>query len=481
MHTLPQRVLASIRRTALIRPGDRVGAAVSGGADSVALLCLLLDLKDELGIVLSAVHFNHCIRGADSDSDEAFVLELARRHDLEFHHSGHDVPSYAAAEHLSLEAAARRLRYRYFESLLRQGTLDRIATAHTLDDQAETVLLRLIRGAGTRGLAGIFPIVEVQSEGPASRTCGRIVRPLLEFRRRDLEDYLHTLQQSWRNDATNLDLKHARNRVRQKLLPLLETEFTPAIRERLGSLAEIARAEEDYWTEMVQALLPAVIAEPAGLSVAKLLSHPLALRRRLLRAAAQALGLTLEFEQVEEVLRLASPRSAGEKQITVGDNWCAVRRADHLCFERRGGARPISGYQYQLDVPGQVWIPEIGSSFDAAIVPRDAAAQCADHMLTAQLPQPLIIRNWRPGDRFFPAHSKSPKKVKELLQERHLPASQRHLWPVIESGNEIVWVRGFSCPAHLLAQQHEQRVLLIGERLEPIRQLPPRREQRKVP
>jgi tRNA(Ile)-lysidine synthase len=463
VHSLPQRVLASIHRAGLIYPGDRIGVAVSGGADSVALLRLLLELRDHVGIVLSVVHFNHHIRGAESDSDEAFVLELAGRYDVESHHAGEDVPSYAAAQHLSLEAAARFLRYRYFESLLRRGLVDRIATAHTLDDQAETVLLRLLRGAGTRGLAGIFPIVEVESDKPAGGSRGQIVRLLLQFRRVDLEDYLRTLRQPWRDDLSNLDLKHARNRVRQKLLPLLQSEFSPAVRERLGDLAAICRAEEEYWTETIRALLPDVTVKPSGVALAKMLSHPLALRRRLLRAAAHALGLSLEFEQVEEILRLMSSPSAGEKQLALGDEWCAVRAGDRLYFERRGEAHPSSEYEYQLAVPGQVWIPEIGSRFEATIVPRNAAGGCADQMLTTQLRQPLLIRNRRHGDRFFPAHSKSPKKLKELLQERHIPSSQRHLWPVIESASEIVWVRGFPCPAHLFAKEHDEQVLLIRE------------------
>ena len=334
MHSLAQEVLSAIRAAHLINPGDRVAVAVSGGADSVALLRLLLDLKNELGVVLSVVHFNHHIRGADSDSDEAFVTELAERHDLELHRSGDDVPSYAAAEHLSLEAAARRLRYRYFESLLRARAVDRIATAHTLDDQAETVLLRILRGAGTRGLAGIFPSVEVKSEAPEATVCGHIVRPLLSCRRIAVEEYLRSLQQPWRDDLSNLDPKHLRNRVRQQLLPLLELEFTPAVRRRLFHLADIARGEEAYWEQMVAAALPS-LRQRNQVSIPKLLAEPLALQRRILRAAAQDLGLSLEFEQVEEILALAESPSGGEKRLMLGEDWCAVRSEARLCFEKR--------------------------------------------------------------------------------------------------------------------------------------------------
>ena len=462
MHKLAQSVLASIRRAGLMNPGDRVGVAASGGADSVALLRLLLELNNELGIVLSVVHFNHHIRGADSDSDEAFVIELAHRYELELHRSGDDVPSYAAAEHLSLEAAARRLRYRCFESLLRQGVFDRIATAHTLDDQAETVLLRLLRGAGTRGLGGIFPSVEVQPETPGASGVGHIVRPLLPFPRSELEDYLQSVHQEWRDDVTNLDVKHLRNRVRHRLLPLLEKEFTPAVRQRLADLAEIARSEEEYWQSTTDAALPTVTAGNYVV-VSNLLAQPVALRRRVLRAASQRLGLVLEFEQVEEVLRLAESPSGAEKRIMLGDDWCALRGGDRLCFEQIPELPGARGYEYVLAIPGRVSVPEIGRTFEAAILPRENAGECSDQMLTSGLTQPFVVRNWRPGDRFFPAHSKSAKKLKELFQERHIPLSQRHLWPVILSGDEIVWVRNLPCPAHLLAQDGQNQVLVIRE------------------
>src|SRR5207248_1258794 len=157
---------------------------------------------------------------------------------LELHASAADVPGHAASEHLSLEAAGRKLRFEYFRRLMQRRVVDKVATAHTLDDQAETVLLRLIRGAGTRGLAGIYPRVTVQEHG--RQVCGEIVRPLLETRRLELREYLKQLKQSWREDASNLDLKHGRNRVRQVLLPLLEHEFNPEASERLSELAEIA-------------------------------------------------------------------------------------------------------------------------------------------------------------------------------------------------------------------------------------------------
>ena len=241
----------------MLRAGDRVAVAVSGGADSVALLRLLLELRAELGIVLAAAHFNHGLRGEASLADEAFVGELAREHGLEFFVGRADVRDHALATKLSIEAAGRELRYRWLAKLAAEQRFDAVATAHTLDDQAETVLLKFLRGAGTRGLAGIYPVVKPRAQSPGVEAPSsteapngapegaplqrageekkpeprrdvsqdpeevvRIIRPLLPVSRQEVESYLTSLEQSWREDESNLDRRYTRNRVRHELLPL---------------------------------------------------------------------------------------------------------------------------------------------------------------------------------------------------------------------------------------------------------------------
>jgi len=243
---LDHKVFSYLRRRHWLKPGDRLGVAVSGGADSVALLRALVELRGELGVVVSAVHFNHTLRGDESEVDQAFVKDLAGQYGLELHDARGDVVRRARERSLSAETAARQARYEFFWSLIEDSRLDRIATAHTLDDQAETVLLRLIRGTGTRGLGGIHP--ELTGPAPGRTSRGLIIRPLLHTRRRDIERYLAGLGQRWREDSSNRDLRHTRNRVRQRLIPLLEADFNPEIAERLADFAEIAQAEEDYWT-----------------------------------------------------------------------------------------------------------------------------------------------------------------------------------------------------------------------------------------
>jgi tRNA(Ile)-lysidine synthase len=455
---LSQQVLQFIRKHQLVKPGDRLGVAVSGGADSVALLRLMLALRSELGVVLSVVHFNHQLRGDESDGDEQFVRDLASRCKLECHCEAGDVKAYATEKHLSLEAAARALRYRYFKDLLQEDALNRIATAHTLDDQAETVLMRVVRGAGTRGLAGIYPQLSVSrqssvvghQQGPTANGPS-IVRPLLGSRRKDLEDYLFSLGQHWREDSSNLDLLYTRNRVRHGILPRLGRHLNPAVRETLAEAAEIARVEEDYWDAEIARVLPDICdgaarrrpdsRRDAGATVnlAALIKLPLALQRRLVRAVGSSLGLHLEFRHVDEILQVGS--------AVLPDGWVVSRSQHELCFEpaRRNNS---PDYEYRLSVPGAVEVPETGSRFEAVIVPADAAGYNPEHLFDALLlGSSLLVRNWRAGDRFWPAHSKAPKRIKELLQERHVSGAERKAWPVVVSAEEVVWLRGFAAPA----------------------------------
>lgn len=244
-----------------MRAGDRVGVAVSGGADSVALLRLLLELRAELGIVLCVIHVNHSLRGAESDEDQAFVERLAQEFGLEAHVRCADALKHSKEFDLSLEAAGHEVRHLAFTNIAVKNQLASIAIGHTLDDQAETVLLKLLRGAWTRGLAGTYPVVKFANTS--------LVRPLLCERRNTLRQYLQSISQPWREDNTNTDVTFTRNRVRHELLPLLERDYHPGIAEVLSGTAELARAEQEFWDELARVLWEACATErsliPGGL------------------------------------------------------------------------------------------------------------------------------------------------------------------------------------------------------------------------
>lgn len=574
VHLLAQRLLSHIRQHQLLRAGDRVGVAVSAGIDSIALLRLLLELRGELGIVLSVVHFNHKLRRAESDADERFVAELAREHDLEFYVDTDDVTGHARDEGVSLETAARELRYGFFRHLLGnqgkagfptlsaqkaqgQGSgnpdsrLNKIVTGHTLDDQAETVLMRLIRGAGPRGLGGIYPRIAVEDED--GELCAEIVRPLLGRRRRELEQYLREVGQTWREDASNVDVKFTRNRVRRRLVPLLEKEFNPAMAEHLAELAEIARDEQDYWENEIAGWMGTAVhwSEPdwarSGLNLRGLvqiapslsvegwsqgrkpsalsaltgraeamplpdsraasasqrpdvdsilrskienapwrvmnasvdrlwfLSEPSAVQRRLVKAIGEHAGIPLEFKHVQEILELAAENGASGKELALPLGWKVAWQPEQFLFLTPDlrGRETQQDYQYELKIPGRVLVPETGSNIEVRLIPAvEASEYNSEQLLDADSVRGVLtLRNWRPGDRFWPAHTKSPKKIKELLQERHVPQPERKLWPVVVSGREIVWMRGF-LPARLRAKARHEALL--------IQELPLRQETVKV-
>jgi len=560
VYELAERVLAQVRREELLRPGDRVGVAVSGGIDSVALLRVLIELRHELGIVLSVVHFNHGLRGAESEADREFVAGLARGHGLEFHGASGDVAKLAAEEHSGVEAAAREMRYGFFRELLGSGegfdiesdipqglkptsstepygtaeavpfpivpaaeampfqsqnhehALDKIVTGHTLDDQAETVLMRVIRGTGLRGLGGIYPRILVEREDGEGH--GEIVRPLLGIRRRELERYLTDLKQSWREDPSNADSKFTRNRVRKLVLPLLERKFNPAVAESFAELAEIARDEEDYWENEISGWLGTVVQwsqpewtrglpgfgdsqalvqiqsshlappnpellerlEQGGSAVANasvsrpwLLTEPRAVQRRVVKAIGEQAGIPLEFKHVEEILRFAAEDGPSNKEWSLPLGWKVRREPEAVVFVTPDLRRQerIPDYEYLLAVPGRISVPELGIVVEALRItsePKDAEYNPQELLRAELLLGRLMVRNWRAGDRFWPAHTKSPKKIKELLQERHVARhigqQERRLWPVIVSGDEIVWMRGFPVPARLLAKAGEEAVMI---------------------
>lgn len=423
-------MLAYVREQDLVRAGDRIAIAVSGGADSVALLRVFLEIRSELGIVLSVAHFDHQIRGADSQADAAFVRALAEDHGLEIHLDTGDARSQAAASGRGLEAAARELRHAFFSRLLDSSRADKLATAHTLDDQAETVLMKFLRGAGTRGLSGIHP---VQSLGS-----GPLVRPFLNTRRMEIEQYLRSLGQPWREDTTNFQLSHRRNRVRHELLPLLLRDYNPGLVDVLGHTAEVARAEEEFWEAEIEGLRDLVPGPPAGgdsevavfeFKVPELSSRPLAVRRRIVRH-----HLATDYLRTEAILALLHAPAGAKAEL--GRGFFAVRSNDSICIY--SPHEPPQSYCYPLAVPGEVRLEQLGLLIRAAVDPaRYNPATC--YLI-------LTVRNWQPGDRFWPEHRSSPKKVKELLQERDVHGRERVLWPVVAHGEKLVWLHGFGQP-----------------------------------
>jgi tRNA(Ile)-lysidine synthase len=418
-----------------MKPGDRLLVAVSGGADSVALLRLLLELRSELGVVLAVAHFNHGLRGDRADADESFVADLAKHHHLQIYVEHQQVAEHAAAHKISLESAGHKLRYEWLAKIAIENRLDSVATAHTLNDQAETVMMKFLRGSGTKGLAGIYPEMVRGQEKKV-----RFIRPLLRTTRTEIEAYLESLDQSWREDESNLDRHFRRNRIRHELFPLLERDYNPNIRRVLSEVGEISRAEEKYWTRETEAALRKVRLGPQRLRLRGFAELDLALQRRVLKSFLDWQNTASDFHHIEAVRRCAL---GGPAQLDLTNGWVARREGDVLVVTHPEREPAKSGYSYKLPVPGETQIPEIGCVVRAVPLPANFANQAQPgSLLRADLIGPeLWVRNWHPGDRFHVSYMGREHKLKDLFWEWKIPASHRPIWPVALKGTEIVWVR----------------------------------------
>jgi tRNA(Ile)-lysidine synthase len=420
----------------------RVAVAVSGGADSVALLRAMLEAAPEIGLVVSVAHVHHGIRGADADEDEGFVRALAERFGSAFHLHRVDTPAAARTRKQTMEEAARELRYVWFRELLAEGKTDAMATAHTLDDQAETVLIRLLRGAWTEGLGGIHPIIECER--------GLILRPFLSVRREEIEAWLRALGQAWREDATNAETAFTRNRIRHDLLPRLR-EFNPRMADQLAHMAELARDEEAWWDAELRRLLPqlllpgkpvrgggrAVSTHPeersVGMELERLRVLPVALRRRVLRGAAEQLGCALNFDQTERLMAMcaAEASAAGGKKQELAAELRAERTARELRLTRVAANQGCAETErYELPIPGEV--TGLGVTLRARLTGESSEGR---------LPA-AVLRAPKAGDRVQMKHSRGPKALKEIFERMGVAAEERKTWPVVEWQGRIVWMRG---------------------------------------
>jgi tRNA(Ile)-lysidine synthase len=427
----------------LLRPGLRVAVGLSGGADSVALLRALAERSRELGLVLHAAHLHHGLRGEEADADLAFARSLAADLGLPFHEARVDTEAEAKANAASakpaetIEEAARRLRYGWFRQLMASGEVEAVATAHTRDDQAETVLAKFLRGAWTEGLSGIHPVVEFPE--------GRILRPLLSTTRAEVEAYLAALGQQWREDSSNRHPTFTRNRIRHELLPLLEG-WNPRLREHLAQMAQLALDEEAWWqTELArmgpQLLLPGKpvrgggreAADGLALDVTRLAALAPALQRRLLRYATEQLGAAVDFPSTEALRTMALAGRAGQK-LELAQGLRAERthrelRLAVLPVAKAGTAAAESAPEYTVAIPGEILAPAFGLRL------RIEATGTHEG-------QTATLRNWKPGDRVRLRHSSGPSKVKEVLERLRVTGSSRAFWPVLELDGRIAWMRG---------------------------------------
>lgn len=448
------QVRKTIARSAMLQPGDRVLIAVSGGVDSVVLLHALHALKEELQLSLAVAHFDHAIR-PDSAQDAKFVRELARSLRLKFYTERTDVPAYAHAHKLSLEVAARHLRYQFLEKTARAHNLTKIALGHTLNDQAETLVMRLLRGSGLEGLTGI----------PPARISGELIyiRPLIECTRDQIIAFAQTHKLRWREDPTNYDTTIFRNKIRHELLPILK-EYNPNVLATLGRtarlLAQAARALERDAEQALTKLIKNESPQGLTLDLQSLLGLSEYLRGLVLRHAIARVNPLCEPEaaHIESVLEWASRHGAGELHLPAG---VRVLRRHHQVIVTAQPPTSQRYFEYLLTVPGETALPEIGWRFQTAFSSKQRTSTAKLHALldADKIQGVLFVRNRRPGDRI--RLRSGTKKLQDFFIDRKIPRERRDVIPLICDENALIWIVGEAVNEEYRVTPQTQHILEI--------------------
>lgn len=450
-----KRFRKTVTRLRLIEPGDKVLVAFSGGQDSMALLELLLELRRDVPIGIVVAHFNHKLRPGAGE-DEAFAKAAARKRRLPVVTGSRNVRLYAKRHRTNLEEAARELRYGFLRKAARRVGATKIATGHTLTDQAETVLMRIVRGTGVQGLGGITP-------GPD----GMIIRPLLEVERAETEAFLLQRGIPFRTDETNLDRRILRNRIRLETLPAF-ARVDPSVARHLGRLAALARDEEELlgkvtataWQELARR-----DGDDFSLDAAAVGELPRALARRVVRKFLSGLpgGLRgVSFEEVEDILALKDG-----KEKTLGKRRVMRREAGRLSLKRPGARAPKESFETLWDGEGTIKLPGAFGRFKATAIGRKGGRfpvfndRKRVFLNAASLEFSLIVRSRLPGDKYRPLGAPGTKKLKEILRAKGIPLAERDRLPVFLSGDKIVWVPGLPVSEYHKVKPRTSKVFLI--------------------
>jgi tRNA(Ile)-lysidine synthase len=451
--TLQTKVKQFAARHGLLAAGDSVLVAVSGGPDSVALLHVLYDMREELGLHLEVAHLQHGIRGEEAREDGRFVAALAQSLKLPFHLKEVNIPGIKeAAGKGNLEALARAERYNFFTAIAQERKINKVATAHTLDDQAETVLMWFLRGCGAKGLAGMSPLHHLACENNDLAQALTVVRPLLETSKAEVLDYTRQRQLSYQTDKTNEDPALLRNWIRLRLLPEVTGRIDPRWPVRLAQQAALLRDEDVFLDRLARVELEKLRAS-AGVDRESFSQHDQALKRRILRlwiADHRGHLRGLDYGHVEQLLNLIEG-GAPQARLSLPGGWELVNEYKIVTLKKCARKLKRPCYSYRFETSMVLNIPEAGVTLESKRIsvppaPRPGApASLMEGVFDAALlPEYLTVRNFRSGDRFQPLGMVGHKKVKDLLIEKKVPLSLRSVWPLLLAGEEVLWIPAYA-------------------------------------
>ncbi len=443
----------------MLQPHDKVLVAVSGGIDSVVLMHTLFMLQKELEIHLLVCHLNHMFRGEESRADATWVSALAQNYQVPCYVQHIDVPAYQIQSGYSAQMAARKIRYHFYQQVLQATAANKLALGHHADDQAETVLMNVLKGAGLSGLKGIPPVRDY------------IVRPLLESQRCEIHAYCQDMKLQYREDASNHKLVYMRNRVRMELIPCLQ-QYNPLVMQSLNRLSKIVRDEDEYLQEvMIATKNRLTVQEELGkiiLSLEEWNAVPVAIQRRICREIFKDLSgaeKLLTYEQTEKtIMFLGNYLDVGKMSWPNGI----------LLWKRYGcveftvqNKQDIPEYCYPINIPGRILIEETGcyiesSKVELAAVGEPKELPSTEVLLDFEVMQlPLFVRRRREGDLFWPLGLQQPMKLKKFLINRKIPQEQRDLLPLVVCGEEIAWVGGVSPGEKFKVTEHTKTCIYL--------------------
>jgi len=467
--TLEQRVLDFTRQHHMVSGGEKLVVAVSGGADSVCLFHILVKLQEELKVKLHVAHLNHQLRGAESEADADYVSDLAQKWGIPATIERRDVKGYQKQQRLSLEEAAREVRYRFLTEVARAIGARQVAVGHTRDDHIETILMHLIRGAGTRGLRGLQLYTEWQSEAGSLI----VIRPLLEVSHQETGDYCRQHQLAPRLDASNLSLSPLRNRVRQQLLPLLQS-YNPGIAEALLRTGRITGEDIDFLDREIARLWDRIArqeGETIVLDKKKFDRLPSTLKRYLLRASAERLlgsAKDIEMRHIEEMMA-ALGKPAGKRLSLPGGLIFSLGYDQYQLTSDLADLSPLPKLEgeVQLNIPGETRLA--GWRIEATIIDPSLVREGAElikrdftaYFDLAKTGNKLLVRPRRRGDRFQPLGLPQPKKVGEFMIDAKIPQAWRGEIPIVCSPEQIVWVVGWRIDDRVKVSENTKQVLRL--------------------
>ncbi len=457
MHPFVLSVKKTITKYDMLQPGERVVAAVSGGADSMALLHSLWEMRRDFRLHLVVAHLDHGLR-PEAAQEKSFVRKAAAELGVPFISRRADVRQKQHELRLTLQEAAREARYAFLQEAAKAHQATKIALGHTADDQAESIIMRLLRGSGTRGLSGIPPV-----------RGGIFIRPLIEVWREEVESFLQERKVAYLSDPSNRSLHFLRNRVRHELLPILQ-QYNPRFRQTLVQMADLFRAEEKFWQKIMEEKFPALVRsrkkDSITLDIPSLAAQPLPLRLRYFRHAIENLSGNLRRVGLPHILLIESVLQNPEpnKSLQLPQGLCVAKAYQALTLAKsREEAIP---FEHVVLGPGYVEIPEIGRGMSFEVEARKPTVRFENSSGVALLDYdtvdfPLIIRSPRPGDRFQPLGMEGEKKVKDLFIDCKIPAAQRRRIPLLFKEDRLLWVAGVRMDHRARLKPETQRILRV--------------------